>query len=183
MRKIIHLSDLHMGYRDCEQRLHNIVQNIVFTKEPGQRYVVVVTGDAVDTAKESGVFGRVKRALEPLKTAGFKVLLAPGNHDYGTGAKGSKKYMRKYKKAIYGDKKQSFPKLDMIEDVAFIALDSMAATFNWLDVFGADGELGERQLQDLLALLNRSEVKQAARRVVSSTATGLRSTWAWARRT
>jgi hypothetical protein len=83
----------------------------------------------------------------------------PGNHDYGSGSKGNKRYVSLFKQAFYHDSSITYPKLDMIDEVAFIGLDSMEAPFEWLDVWGADGELGEKQLAALDELLSCDELQ------------------------
>ena len=52
MKKIIHLSDLHIGFngQDLKRRLEAIVQSIIFVKESAKDYVIVLTGDLVEKA-------------------------------------------------------------------------------------------------------------------------------------
>jgi 3',5'-cyclic AMP phosphodiesterase CpdA len=166
MKKIIHLSDVHVGYGDLGERFRCIIDNIVFLKEPASDYVVVVTGDIVDNAAQSSSYQEAKMYLDKLETAGFKVLLAPGNHDYGTGSLGSKKYARLFKKVFFGNQNVKFPKLDLVDGIAFIGLDSMADELNWYDRLFANGELGDAQLKRLDSMLNRKSVKDCSYRVI-----------------
>lgn len=158
MKKIIHLSDLHIGYGDCSDNLEEIVNTIIAEYQPASDYVVVITGDTVDDANKKGVYEKVVELLEPLKKANYRMLVVPGNHDYGSGGVGNEKFVRLFKIAYFGDDSIIYPKVDIIDDIAFIGLDSMAATFNWLDVIGADGELGKKQLTSLNKLLAGQEL-------------------------
>lgn len=168
MRKIIHLSDLHIGCKrqDLDVRFESIVQSIIFSKEPAENYVVVVTGDLVDTATDPLNHVLAKQQLEKLRAKGFVVLVVPGNHDYGTGTRGNKKYLLRFKEMFYGDPNFTFPKLDLIDNIAFIGLDSMEQELNTFDKLGANGELGPAQRERLDALLGEPAVREAAFRVI-----------------
>ncbi|HPO14542.1 MAG TPA: metallophosphoesterase [Candidatus Hydrogenedentes bacterium] len=166
MKKIIHLSDAHAGYQVCGARMDQIVTNIIFRKEPASDYVVVVTGDLVNDATEERNYPEVKSYLDRLTSAGFEVLVIPGNHDYGTGTLGSKAYVDLFKQTFFGRQDISYPKLDILADVAFIGLDSMAEELHWYDRLFAEGELGSRQLSDLEKMLNSKKVKGCKKRVV-----------------
>jgi 3',5'-cyclic AMP phosphodiesterase CpdA len=158
MKKILHLSDLHVGYKDCGDHLKNVVNAIVAQYRPASDYVVVITGDTVDDANQDGAYDKTLAILDPLVKAKYRVLVVPGNHDYGTGGLGDRKFVRLFKLAYFGDDSISYPKVDIVDNVAFIGLDSMAATFDWLDVIGADGELGKKQLSALEKLLTGEEL-------------------------
>lgn len=158
MKKIIHLSDLHVGHEDCGVKLEKIVHEIIAQYQPASDYVVVITGDTVDDANQSGAYEKALAILSPLKKAKYQVLVVPGNHDYGSGGLGNEKFVRLFKIAYFGDENISYPKLDVIDNVAYIGLDSMAATFNFLDIIGADGELGKQQLYALEKLLASQEL-------------------------
>jgi hypothetical protein len=62
--------------------------------------------------------------------------------------------MEKFKKMLYGNPKFQFPKLDISKNVAFIGLDSTAEELHSYDCFGAQGELGDKQLTRLKKLLS-----------------------------
>jgi 3',5'-cyclic AMP phosphodiesterase CpdA len=166
MKKIIHLSDLHIGYEDLGERFHCIMENIIFTKEPANEYVVVVTGDVVENATRSASYQEAKMCVEKLEEAGFTVLAVPGNHDYGTGNLGSKKYVALFKETFFEKPNVKYPKLDIIEGTAFLGLDSMAEELNWYDRLFANGELGDKQLRRLDNMLNRKAVRDCEYRVV-----------------
>ncbi len=166
MRKIIHLSDLHVGHENCRRDFEIIAGNIIFEKEPGSRYVIVITGDLVDNANVDQYYTDVKEILKDLEDGGFRILVVPGNHDYGTGTKGNKKFVAKFKKVFFEDAAVTYPKLDIIEDVAFVGLDSTAGELNKYDKYLANGELGGKQLNHLETMLSSDEVKKCQRRVV-----------------
>jgi predicted MPP superfamily phosphohydrolase len=51
MKKIIHLSDLHVGYNDCGAKLEQLVTEIIEQHQPASNYVIVITGDTRDVPK------------------------------------------------------------------------------------------------------------------------------------
>ncbi|MGN7614544.1 metallophosphoesterase family protein [Magnetococcales bacterium HHB-1] len=159
MKKIIHLTDTHIGYKKLNQTMGLLVDRLILHKQPASNYVIVITGDLVDDATQKNAYKPMVAHIQELKQAGFEVLLVPGNHDYGTGSIGHKKYVPRFKKAFFGNKKEDFPKLDIIDDIAFIGLDSMEAELHWLDRFAAEGDLGEKQLTKLENMLQSAKVK------------------------
>lgn len=166
MKKIIHLSDLHIGFQVCGHLFARIVGNILFDKKPASDYVVLFTGDLVEDATYSANRLEARDHLDRLRSAGFDVLSVPGNHDYGTGTLGSKRYVTEYKEMFFGDASISYPKLDIIDGVAFLGLDSMAEELHWYDRLFAEGEIGDRQLSALDGLLSAPEVQACQKRVV-----------------
>lgn len=166
MKKIIHLSDLHVGYGDCGERFQCIADNIIFEKQPASNYVIVITGDLVEKATDPSNYEETRLYIGKLEQAGFTVLVAPGNHDYGTGAFGSKDYVARFKEVFFGDKKVQYPKVDVLDEVAFIGLDSMAEELHWYDRLFAQGELGQPQLERLEAILAGSAVRDCSKVVV-----------------
>ncbi len=168
MKKIIHISDLHIGFngQDLKKRFGGIVQSIVFVKEPAEDYIIVVSGDLVEKATDPANHEAVNMYLEELQSHGFTVLVIPGNHDYGTGTNANHKYQKKFKQLFYDDENLIFPKLDIIEEIAFIGLDSMEAEMNTFDKLGANGELGIDQRDRLDTLLDQDNVKKCSYRVV-----------------
>ncbi len=167
MKKIIHLTDTHVGYKNMADRLDALVTSIIdFAKDPGD-YVIVHTGDIVEDATVDGNYEKAAASIGRLRTAGFRVLCVPGNHDYGTGGWGDEKYVEKFKHAFLEDPNVSYPVKTIIGEIAFLGLDSMADELHWYDRMFCDGELGEKQLQRLKQMLQHDdEVKNAAHRVV-----------------
>jgi 3',5'-cyclic AMP phosphodiesterase CpdA len=166
MKKIIHLSDLHIGHEDLSSRFDDITNNIIFGKQPANKYVIVITGDIVDNALSQTHYEQAKCHIEKLRSAGYTVLVAPGNHDYGTGSLADKKYVGIFWKTFIKKPKVNYPNLDIIEKVAFIGLDSMAEELSWYDALWANGELGDTQLKQLDGILGSKRVRDCAYRVV-----------------
>lgn len=167
MKRIIHMSDLHVGYEDFGDRFRSITDNLIFEKgNKACEYVLVITGDLVDNAHNAESYPEVKAALDTLRNAGFEhILVVPGNHDYGTGSHGDKKFVTLFQQAFYGDKR-GFPRKDIIDGITFIGLDSMTEELNWYDELWAEGELGDQQLRRLKAILRDDDVRLCKKRVV-----------------
>ncbi|MFQ5965094.1 MAG: metallophosphoesterase family protein [Candidatus Scalinduaceae bacterium] len=165
-KKIIHLSDAHVGYKDLSRKLEDIVTKIIFMKEPASDYVIVHTGDIVENAAKKGSYDKAKAHLNRLKDAGFTVLVVPGNHDYGTGIIANKKYVKRFKDCFYGNTNLNYPKLDVKKNIAFIGLDSMEAEIGTVDRLSAEGELGKPQLKRLAVILKKDKVKKCDYRVL-----------------
>jgi len=158
MKKIIHLSDLHIGYRDCGKRFSEIVDNIAFLKQPAANYIIVITGDLEENANDPLHAEEAMESVARLEELGYTVLLVPGNHDYGTGSMGNPELVPVFRERFYGNRDILFPKLDIIDDVAFIGLDSTAEELSWHDRILSEGELGSAQVGRLKKLLDESSV-------------------------
>ncbi|MCK4829991.1 metallophosphoesterase [bacterium] len=168
MKKIIHMSDIHVGFRDHAQRFQRLTERLI--QEMGMHAadcVIVITGDIVNNANNQDAYSRAKATLDVLKKNGFvNILLVPGNHDYGTGRKGNKKFVNLFKEVFYAEFVE-FPKKVIIDDIAFIGLDSMAEELNWYDKLFAEGELGKKQLSALSGLLlDDLDVQSCRKRVI-----------------
>ena len=167
MKRIIHLTDTHLGYENLSSVMRDLVTRIIFTKENAGDYIIVHTGDIVEDATLSGAYEEAQVQLNRLKEAGFHVLVIPGNHDYGTGSLGSACYVKEFKKAFYGSETLSYPIKTIIDNIAFLGLDSMAEELHWYDRLFAEGQLGEAQLTRLEGYLTQDQVvKNAEYRVV-----------------
>ena len=166
MKKIIHLTDTHIGYKDLSTRMGNIVTRIIYTKENASDYIIVHTGDVVEDATRAGSYEEAAAHFKRLTDTGFTVLYAPGNHDYGTGSFGSGKYVKEFKKTFFGKENITYPIRTIIDDFAFIGLDSMAEEVNWYDRLFAEGELGKQQLKRLADIFKEDDVKNCKYRVV-----------------
>lgn len=167
MKKIIHLTDTHIGYQDLSTKMGDIVTRIIYTKEDASNYIIVHTGDVVEDATRAGSYEEAWSHFKRLKDAGFVVLFVPGNHDYGTGSYGSKEYVDRFKKCFFAGKTNiTYPIKTVIDEIAFIGLDSMAEELNFYDRFFAEGELGEEQLERLSDMLNTAVVKHCQFKVV-----------------
>lgn len=154
MKKIIHLSDLHVGHDECGLRFKEIVTAICATMLPASDYVVVITGDLIENAAHDQHRVEVLEAIHNLKNNHFSVLVVPGNHDYGTGALANKKYVVPFKQAFYDNPQQIYPKVDVMENVVFIGLDTNADELHWYDRMFAEGEIGIGQLSRLQQMID-----------------------------
>ena len=165
MKKIIHLSDPHLGYEDCGERLQCLLGSLILAKQPASNYVIIITGDLVESAKSAN-YRKARAQVERLEKEGYTVLVIPGNHDYGTGIIANKKHVPVFKETFFGTTDITYPKLDIIDGVAFIGLDSMAEELHWYDRMWANGELGKDQLARLDVILSDTAVAQCTHRVV-----------------
>lgn len=158
MKKIIHLSDLHVGHKDCADKFRAIIDNITFLKQPADNYIILITGDIVDNATHAEQIKEAVDAIEQFAERGYRILVVPGNHDYGTGTMGKEKFVELFKEKYYKSREISYPKLDIIDEIAFIGLDSTAEELHWLDRALSEGELGKEQLFRLQEILIEPEV-------------------------
>jgi len=158
MKKIIHLSDLHVGHELCGDNFNTIIERIKYLNQPPDNYVIVITGDIVDNANKTKQIDEAVVSIGQLRESGYNVLVVPGNHDYGTGVLGDEKFVEVFKERYFKSTEVSYPKLDIIDEIAFIGLDSTAEELNWCDRFLSEGELGEEQLTRLKSILNEPEV-------------------------
>lgn len=167
MKYIIHMSDLHLGCNDLDQRFGVICSNLIAQmRKQASDYVIVITGDLVDDANDKTNYPKAKKWLEYLKAAGFKhILVVPGNHDYGTGRHGKKKFVELFCQSFYHDE-LDYPRKNIIDDIAFIGLDSTADELNFFDKLFSEGELGSAQLQRLDNILKTEDVRHCKKRVV-----------------
>ena len=120
MKRIIHLSYLHVGQKECGARFQVIIDNIKFLKQPASNYIVVITGDIVNNASHSEQTDEAVNTIEQLEESGYKVLVVPGNHDYGTGTIGNEKFVGLFKERYFKSQRISYPKLDIMDEIAFI---------------------------------------------------------------
>lgn len=160
--KLIHLSDTHVGRAGNQPRMERLVQDILSLGNP-QEYLIIHTGDLNDRGT-ADVMQQGRQALEPLTGAGWRVLLCPGNHDYGDSLHVDPWWAQQFQDAfstyIFGTQAKQFPVLTLTDDCALIGLDSNQAEMGWWDRFFAEGWLGDRQIAALNTLLDTPQVKQ-----------------------
>lgn len=192
--KIIHFSDIHIGYKDkhysekyskCDDRFSLVINNLQaklkeLNKMKKNEYVIIITGDLVNQAGDLGVDGDyqnykiMKEMLAKLNNNGFKnILVVPGNHDYYKPYMHAKKIFIQIFKDNFGGFTQEpaltedYPRLNIINKVAFIGLDSMSAENGLIKSWGADGDLGRPQKDRLIDLLNNNDsVQKCTHRVI-----------------
>lgn len=158
--KLIHLSDTHIGRDDNVVRMERLIADIVSLGDP-QDFLVVHTGDLNDTHSLDNMdLGR--KVLQGLSNRGWRVLLAPGNHDYGDSLHvdphSAQRFQATYASYLFGEQPPQFPVLTLTDDCALIGLDTNAAEMRFFDRWFAEGFLGAPQIAALNALLDRPEV-------------------------
>ena len=146
--KIIHISDTHGGSGDCSQRFNSIVSAIIKNFNPLE-VVVLHTGDIVHSYSEKNS-DEALSTLNRLTDLGFKVLLCPGNHDYGNSlfvsTKCAEAFQKKFSKEIFNNRVPlTFPVVTRIEDCVFIGLDTSEKELRFWEQIMAEGEVGSDQ--------------------------------------
>lgn len=162
--KIIHISDTHVGHRDNENRLERVVDDIMSLGRPWE-HLVVHTGDLINAAIPEQM-DSAEPILKRLTRRGWRVLLTPGNHDYGNALKVDPVwagiFKERFKTYLFGAQERpagcesgEFPVLTVVGDCAFIGLDSNAEELSFWLHWMAEGFLGERQIERLHRVLDQ----------------------------
>ncbi|MFC1536729.1 metallophosphoesterase family protein [Pseudomonadota bacterium] len=183
--KIIHLSDLHLGrcwYKKSDERFNRIVKHLKGDAFDGSE-LLIITGDLIESAERKGAMEHARNMIKPLEEKFENFLICPGNHDYGNFWGGRATHMKPFFEHFEGcltsdDSKpcdigrgafdSPFPVVNKIDNTILIGLDTMEGEFrkdrkyrkrfrwNW----GAEGELGCRQLKALDSLLKSYDKDQ-----------------------
>jgi len=160
---IIHLSDTHIGslITNTTARMNLLVDDILSFGDPANT-IVVHTGDLIDAGTPE-LMAAGKEVLDRIAASGRRVILAPGNHDYGGSWKTDPVIASQYRDAlgeyIFPDQSTTFPVLTLTDEVAFIGLDTNEGQMTWLRSWFAEGSLGKPQLDKLNVVLDDPEVK------------------------
>ncbi len=173
MKKIIHLSDLHMGHGDLAERFEHMVSHISERCDPDE-HVIVITGDLVEDANDG--YARAASLIGELRQKHrFTTLVVPGNHDYGTGNHANRKFVAEFWAAFMAGQTEGPPKYPVVHDVdgiRFIGLDSTLGELNFIDSMGAEGELTDAQIHGsnggpgLAQILQQTDTGGAIRHIV-----------------
>jgi 3',5'-cyclic AMP phosphodiesterase CpdA len=161
------MSDLHINYPGTVDRFRRMVRGLerCVEVEPWNT-VVVITGDIVNRIREEEDYLEAREEILALEELGFmRVLMVPGNHDYGRGTIADKRFVPVFKRVFLGSERR-YPLLDIIDDIAFLGLDSMAEELDWHERVWTEGELGPEQLERLRILLESDRVRECGRRVL-----------------
>lgn len=139
MKKIIHITDLHIGVAACTKAVADVVVRIIAHCTP-QTHLVVITGDLVDNAKKTNALKDAwNNTLAPLRNSGFTVVTVPGNHDFGGGAAVYPKLAGAFYD-IVGPKPIVDLQVVQDEGITFIGIDSQYERMHW--TFGLPEEDG-----------------------------------------
>jgi len=162
--KFFHLSDLHIGQSNNDEKTGTVTRWIIGNLAQHQAKVVLITGDVVDSGLK-WEYEQAQPHIERMREEGFHVLLVPGNHDYGPfGITESKKSAGHFKTYLAGQ--IDFPHVEVIHNAAFILLDSMKQELAEIEIWGAEGELGEEQLTALSRILDDLEERENIEHVI-----------------
>jgi 3',5'-cyclic AMP phosphodiesterase CpdA len=174
--RILHISDLHIGKEETDvdewKQAEELVRRIIKEwRDDHEKPLVLITGDVVDDGREVEYI-EARRILKPLRSAGFQLVPLPGNHDYGwNGSHAQEKRFKLFKKYLLGiTNRVTYPDVPYADaDVSVVTLNSMQAETGFWDGLLADGELGNRQLDELGELITelRRERKKSHRIVVA----------------
>ena len=156
--KLIHLSDTHVGKDGNALRFERVVDDLLAHPPCApENCVIVHTGDLIDSASDS--HRRSARILLDRLATRYRVLLCPGNHDYGDAVAVDNEDAQAFQQAfgdyIFQGQPAAFPVVSEVgADCVFIGLDSNAAELNFWEKWFAEGHLGEAQLAALNNLLD-----------------------------
>jgi 3',5'-cyclic AMP phosphodiesterase CpdA len=155
--KLIHISDTHIGMGDNTLRFERVVDDLLANPpDAPENCLILHTGDLIDSATDANrQAGRL--LLDRLATR-YRVLLCPGNHDYGdamsVNEEAAQEFLRVFGDYIFQGKPPVFPVLSEAGGCVFIGLDSNAEELNFWERWFADGHLGGKQLESLNQLLD-----------------------------
>lgn len=181
--KVVHISDLHVG----EHATRDALVGKLFTKiinkygQNREKPLILITGDFVHDG-EASQYQQAEKFMNRLHTAGFQILMCPGNHDYGQqGLSEDYESLTRYNRFamqfttrksdndsgfqnIQGNQ-WNYPVVNKYDDTYFIGLDTMQGVFrlSWwyrfLAGFTAAGWLGKPQLDKLDAAIKNIKQK------------------------
>lgn len=168
MGLFIQLSDLHIASNpnaDNNKATDTIVAFIKERYKNTEKPVVLITGDVVDNGLKSE-YKEAFRLLKPLKGAGFRLLITPGNHDYeflgnipvDSAVKNYDRYI--LRELMAGEPEsyytgEAYPLVSRIGDVLYVGLDSCATSLKEPFNF-ARGKVGKIQRQRLQSIWMRN---------------------------
>lgn len=159
--KIIHISDTHIGSGNAVERFERIIDDIHQVTAGGGTWVLVHTGDLIDragAAEADTAIHLLNKLADGSGGGAIPLLLTPGNHDYGWSwhidRDRAAEFRATFAPYIFGAAPAQFPTLRIIENCAFIGLDSSASEFGIIKGFFAEGDLGAEQRDRLETLLD-----------------------------
>lgn len=187
--RIIHISDIHLGKTDLEKTNFERIIDKIIANYASQKPIIIVTGDIVDDG-DAQQYDEARRILDKLYHEGLKVLLVPGNHDYGkNGNHAEKKNYQQFQSSFskyFKNTPVGFPYELELNGHVFIGLNSMADVFkngkviptnddgifsgnsNYgdKDVYFASGKLGKDQINKTIEILNKHRARTSEKKVI-----------------
>jgi 3',5'-cyclic AMP phosphodiesterase CpdA len=160
--KIIHFSDTHIGSDGNALRFERVVDELLANPPcTPEECVIVHSGDLIDSASDT--HRRAARVLLDRLATRYRVLLCPGNHDYGDAMsldeEAAAAFQQGFGEYIFRDQPHRFPVLtEAGADAVFIGLDSNAEELRFWERWFAEGHLGARQLAALDRMLDSPAV-------------------------
>jgi 3',5'-cyclic AMP phosphodiesterase CpdA len=155
--KLIHISDTHIGCGDNALRFERVVDDLLANPpDHPANCLIIHTGDLIDCATEAN--RRAGRLLLDRLATRYRVLLCPGNHDYGDAMsvdeEAAQAFLREFGDFIFQGRSPVFPVLCEVGNHVFIGLDSNAEEMSFWERWFAEGHLGKEQLSSLSQLLD-----------------------------
>lgn len=155
--KLIHISDTHIGCGDNAFRFERVVDDLLANPpDHPANCLIIHTGDLIDCATEAN--RRAGRLLLDRLATRYRVLMCPGNHDYGdamsVNEEAAQAFLCEFGDYIFQGQPPVFPVLSEMGNHVFIGLDSNAAELSFWERWFAEGHLGEKQLASLNQLLD-----------------------------
>lgn len=131
MKKIVHITDLHIGAGECRNRMLSVVASIQASCPPAD-HVIVLTGDIVDAEDHAVLDDAWNTVLRPLRDA-YDFLTVPGNHDCGTGWWAKPAAVADLD-SILGPSAYPGIRVDAIAGMTFIGIDSNRERMHWINL-------------------------------------------------
>jgi 3',5'-cyclic AMP phosphodiesterase CpdA len=156
--RLIHFSDTHIGSDGNALRFERVVDDLLANPPcTPDECVIVHTGDLIDSATDT--HRRAARVLLDRLATRYRVVLCPGNHDYGDAIsvdeEAAESFQKTFHDYIFQGKPANFPVLTEVgSDLVLIGLDSNAEELRFWERWFAEGHLGEAQLSALDRLLD-----------------------------
>ena len=144
-----------------ERLVHRVMDR--FAK---QKLTIIITGDLVENPFTHDGYQQTDPYFDAWRQQGYHILVAPGNHDYGVGFFNWPPCASRFAKHFYPENPTPFPQLQILDNVAYIGLDSNAAELRWYNMWFPNGQLGKKQLQRLAHILENPLVQKAKHRVL-----------------
>lgn len=166
--KMIHISDLHIGETDARSNNFKKISKSIIEhhSRESEKPIILVTGDIVDDGQPDQ-YADASALLTDLRHEGFTIFAVPGNHDYGTGGCHALESKFKYFKSVfYPSENVTYPQVKEIDGHYLIGLNSMKAELGFWEGLLPNGELGIKQIEDMIMFLERFSKRDSTKKVI-----------------